>query len=70
MVKKPKLRTYVTFKDNVDVEPYVKYCNLRQNKFIMTQIIRSVHPIRLESGRFCRTKLKTGVVDGILRGIV
>ena len=30
--KKPKLRTYVTLKDNIEVEPYVKYGNNRQTR--------------------------------------
>jgi len=63
VVKKPKLRTYVTFKDNVDVEPYVKYCNLRQNRSIMAQIRCGVLPIRLETGRFSRLQVEDRICE-------
>ena len=51
--KKPKLRTYVTLKDNIEVEPYIKYGNNRQTRSLMAQIRCGILPIRIETGRFC-----------------
>ena len=63
VIQKPKLRTYVTFKDNIDVEPYVKHCNVRQNRSLMAQIRCGVLPIRLETGRFCRLPVENRLCE-------
>ena len=62
-VKKPKLGTYGTFKDNIDVEPYVKDCNLRQNGSIMAQIRCGILPIRVETGRLCGLPIDNRLCD-------
>ncbi len=31
LLSKPKLRTYIKFKDDYNVEDYVKFCNSRRN---------------------------------------
>ena len=51
--KKPKLRTYITLKDNIEVEPYVKYGNNRQTRSLMAQKRCGILPIRIETGHFC-----------------
>ena len=63
VIQKPKLRTNVTFKDNIDVEPYVKHCNVRQNRSLMDQIRCGVLPIRLVTGRFCRLPVENRLCE-------
>jgi len=58
---KPKLRTYVTFKDNVEVENYVKYCNNRQKRSLMAQIRCGILPLKIETGRFTKLAVEERV---------
>ena len=61
--KKPKLRTYVTLKDNIEVEPYVKYGNNRQTRSLMAQIRCGILPIRIEIGRFCNLPVENRLCE-------
>ena len=61
--KKPKLRTYVTLKDNIEVEPYVKYGNNRQTRSLMAQIRCGILPIRIETGRFCNLPVENRLCE-------
>ncbi len=49
---KPKLRTYILFKDNYDTEDYVKYCLPRLQRSLLAQIRCGVLPLHIEIGRF------------------
>ena len=52
VVKKPKLRTYIRFKDNVDTEVYVKYLTSRSARSLFAQFRHGILPLRIETGRF------------------
>ncbi len=56
--KKPKLRTYVTFKEEFKTEPYVKMSLGRRNRSLMAQLRLGILPLRLESGRFVGEKVE------------
>jgi len=55
---KPKLRTYVLFKENYCTENYVKYCMSRQQRSLIAQLRLGILPIHIETGRFRGTKLE------------
>ena len=52
--KKPKLRTFKTFKKELHVEPYVKYVTDRQGRSLFAQLRCGILPLRIETGRFAR----------------
>ena len=52
LATKPKLRSYVTFKENYSTEDYVKYCLSRKKRSILAQFRIGILPIALETGRF------------------
>ncbi len=52
LTTKPKLRTYVTFKENYCLEDYVKYCLSRKKRSLLAQLRIGILPIALETGRF------------------
>lgn len=55
---KPKLRTYVTFKDKVCTEPYI-YNNLcKGTRSIMSQLRMGVLPLNIETGRYDKTPIE------------
>ena len=56
IMKKPKLRTYVTFKDEYCTEDYVKYCTSRFQRSLLAQTRCGILPIRIEIGRFRNEK--------------
>ncbi len=69
---KPKLKQYVTFKDDYNVEGYVKYCNCRRKCSQLAQFRMGILPIAIETGRFnginvieryCKFGLNLKVVD-------
>ncbi len=49
---KPKLRTYVKFKEEYCAEDYVKYCFSRYKRSLVTQLRCGVLPLHIEVGRF------------------
>jgi len=51
---KPKLRTYRHFKDNFEVEPYVKYHVPKASRSIFAQFRMGILPLCIETGRFKR----------------
>jgi hypothetical protein len=55
---KPKLRTYVLFKEKYCTENYVKYCMSRQQRSLIAQLRLGILPIHIETGRFTGTKLE------------
>ncbi len=53
---KPKLPTYVKFKENIETESYIKYCMLRRS--LLTQLRLGILPLHLETGRFRNKKVE------------
>ena len=60
---KPKLRTYVMFKDNLDTEDYVKYNFSRHSRSVLAQFRLGILPIRVETGRFRNLELKDRICE-------
>ena len=58
---KPKLRTYMTFKDSINTEDYVKYCSYRKRMSLLAQLRIGILPIHVETGRFRNKKLEERV---------
>ncbi len=54
---KPKLRTYVLFKQNYCTENYVKYCMSHQQRYLIAQLKLGILPIHIETCRFRGTQL-------------
>ncbi len=48
---KPKLRTYVKFKENICTEDYVKQCTSRRKRSLMAQFRIGILPLHIETGR-------------------
>ena len=55
---KPKLRTYMTFKDNINTENYVKSFMSRRRRSLLAQLRLGVLPLHIETGRFKNVKDK------------
>ncbi len=49
---KPKLRTYVKFKENICTEDYVKHCTSRRKRLLIAQFRIGILPLHIETGRF------------------
>ncbi len=49
---KPKLRTYLKFKENICTEDYVKHCTSRRKISLMAQFRIGILPLHIETGRF------------------
>ncbi len=49
---KPKLRSYILYKDMYKTEEYVKYCMSRRKRSLMAQFRMGVLPLAIETGRF------------------
>ena len=56
--RKPKLRTYITFKNHFFTENYVKINLDRNQRSVLSQLRCGILPLHLETGRFCNTKLE------------
>ncbi len=48
----PLLRTYIKFKNDYNVEDYVKYCNSRRKRSLLAQFRMGILLLAIESGRF------------------
>jgi hypothetical protein len=55
---KPKLRTYILFKENFQVENYVKYSKNRLNRSLIAQLRSGTLPLNIEIGRFRHIELE------------
>ena len=51
-LQKPKLRTYVTFKDTFKTESYLFHFLSRQHRLFIAQLRLGILPLRIETGRF------------------
>ena len=52
--RKPKLRTYILFKNDYRAEPYVTMFLPRRQRSLLAQFRAGVLPLRIETGRFRR----------------
>ncbi len=55
ILTKPNLQTYVTFKENIETESYIKYCMLRRRS-LLVQFRSGILPLHLEMGHFKNKK--------------
>ncbi len=55
---KPKLRTYILFKNEYCTEQYVNFCRHRQDRSLLAQIRSGTLPLHVEMGRFRDTKVE------------
>ena len=55
---KPKLRTYRLFKDDIDVESYIKYHMSKRKRSLLEQFRFGILPLRIETGRYTNTLLR------------
>ncbi len=58
LVNKPKLRTYISFKEQFCTEDYVKLCIPRKERSMLAQIRFGILPLHIETGRFRGTALE------------
>ena len=56
LISKPKLRTYVLFKEEYVTEDFVKYCYSRSRRSLIAQLRCGVLPLHIETGRFRNLK--------------
>ena len=49
---KPKLRTYIKYKNNLQAENYVIYCNSREKGPLIAQFRTGTLPLAVETGRY------------------
>ena len=52
ITRKPKLRTYATFKSSFNTENYVKFCTNRQDRSLMARTRLGILPIMVEMGHY------------------
>ena len=58
---KPKLRTYITYKNTFQVEEYTKYCKSRRKRSLLAQFRMGILPIAIETGRFKNESIENRV---------
>ena len=49
---KPKLRTYITMKNSLETEKYVRYNLNRKERSYLAQLRLGILPLRIETGRY------------------
>ncbi len=52
ILSKSKLRTYIKFKDDYNVEDNVNYCNSRRKLSLLAQFRMGILPLAIATGRF------------------
>ena len=62
-MKKPKLRTYITFKDEFAVEEYVKFNKSRHARSLLAQFRLGILPLKIETGRFNNLAVEQRICD-------
>ena len=55
---KPKLRTYIRFKTNLALEPYVEYHMQKRQRSLLAQYRLGILPLRIETGRYDNTPVE------------
>ena len=61
--KKPKLRSYVLFKTDANVESYVNKAFDRQKRSYVAQLRCGILPLKIETGRFKRLPIEQRICD-------
>ena len=56
-LKKPKLRTYVSFKESLLSEDYIRYCKSRSQNSLIAQFRLGILPLKIETGRFTKIQI-------------
>ncbi len=56
LTSKPKLYTYMKFKDNIYTEKYGQYCSFWKRRSLLAQFQLGILPLHIESGRFRNLK--------------
>ena len=56
--RKPKLRTYVTFKEKLELENYLLSEKEKQGRYLLTRLRTGTNRLRIETGRIQRPILK------------
>ncbi len=54
----PKLRTYCTFKENYETEPFVYKVHSRAHRSLLSQFRCGILPLKIESGRYTQIPLE------------
>ncbi len=52
VLKKPKLRTYIRYKESVCTEKYVMFLDSRYSRSLFAQFRHGILPLRIETGRY------------------
>ena len=52
IIRKPKLKTYVTFKSSFNTENYVNFCTDMQDQSLMARTRLGILPIKVKTGRY------------------
>ncbi len=56
--QKPKLRTYILFKDNVNIEPYILSCLPKYQRSVFAKLHYGILPLGIETGRYHNIELE------------
>ena len=57
LTKSAKLRTYIIFKNNLEMDKYLRYNLTRSERSYISQFRLGVLPLRIETGRFVREEI-------------
>ena len=63
-LKYPKLRTYITFKDNFSIEPYVSVNMNRKYRSVLAQLRSGILPLEIECVRWKSLEVKERKLEG------
>ena len=58
---KPKLRTYILFKSDLNLDDYVKYHMHKRHRSLFEQFRVGILPLYIETGRYDNTPLATRI---------
>ncbi len=56
LTSKPKLHTYMKFKDNIYTEKYIQYCSFMKRRSLLAQFRLGILPLHIETGTFRNLK--------------
>ena len=63
IIKKPKLRTYRLFKNNVHTEEFVSNIRCRRERSLFSQFRHGILPLKIETGRFKNIQLQDRICE-------
>jgi hypothetical protein len=67
---KPKLRTYILFKDDLETAMYVKYCENRRRRSLIAQFRSGILQLNIELGRFRNISLENRLCEMCNHGVI